>query len=169
MLYFVYLYMEQIRPDFETEFPELHRRAYDTAFVILGQRTEAEDLALEALALTYLRWDKVADYATPFALRVVTNLAIDSLRRERLARRLRSRSESTEESPDRVDLQRALLELPRRQRRVVVLRYVCDLPESEVAAALGCSVGTVKSHASRGLATLRRLLTPVRETEKGFR
>ncbi|MFZ2058848.1 MAG: hypothetical protein WAV54_15695 [Acidimicrobiales bacterium] len=50
--------MEQIRPDFETKFPELHRRAYDTAFVILGQRTEAEDLALEALASTYLRWDK---------------------------------------------------------------------------------------------------------------
>jgi RNA polymerase sigma-70 factor (sigma-E family) len=161
--------MEQIRPDFETEFPELHRRVYDAAFVILGQRTEAEDVALEALARAYLRWDKVADFGTPFALRVVTNLAIDSLRREKLARRLLPRSESAEENPDRVDLQRALLKLPRRQRRVVVLRYVCDLPESEVAAALGCSVGTVKSHASRGLATLRRLLTPVRETEKGFR
>jgi RNA polymerase sigma factor (sigma-70 family) len=111
----------------------------------------------------------VADYATPFALRVVTNLAIDSLRREKLARRILPRPESAEENPDRVDLQRALFELPRRQRRVVVLRYVCDLPESEVAAALGCSVGTVKSHASRGLATLRRLLTPVRETEKEFR
>ena len=161
--------MEQTRPDFDTEFPELHRRVYETAFVILGQRTEAEDLALEALARTYLRWDKVADYAAPFALRVVTNLAIDGLRREKLARRPLSREESTEENPDRVDLQRALLKLPRRQRLVVVLRYVCDLPESEVAAALGCSVGTVKSHASRGLATLRRLLTPVQETEKGFR
>jgi len=161
--------MEQIRPDFETEFPELHRRAYDTAFVILGQRTEAEDLALEALARTYLRWDKVADYATPFALRVVTNSRSTACAGRVGQGAFSQGRKSAEENPDRVDLQRALFELPRRQRRVVVLRYVCDLPESEVAAALGCSVGTVKSHASRGLATLRRLLTPVRETEKEFR
>ena len=51
----------------------------------------------------------------------------------------------------------ALLQaLPKRQREVVALRYLADLPEAEVAAALGCSVGTVKQHASRGLAALPR-------------
>jgi RNA polymerase sigma factor (sigma-70 family) len=58
----------------------------------------------------------------------------------------------------RVDLQRALLELSPKQREVVVLRYVVDLPEAAVAESLGCSVGTVKTHASRGLAALRRSL-----------
>ena len=49
----------------------------------------------------------------------------------------------------------ALLTLPRRQREVLVLRFWLDLTEAQVAATLGCSVGTVKSQASRGLAKLR--------------
>ena len=51
-----------------------------------------------------------------------------------------------------------LRRLSRRQREVVAMRYLADLPEAEVAAALGCSVGTVKQHASRGLAALRAAL-----------
>ena len=58
----------------------------------------------------------------------------------------------------RVDLQRALLALSPKQRDVVVLRYLVDLPEADVAKAMRCSVGTVKTHASRGLAALRRSL-----------
>jgi DNA-directed RNA polymerase specialized sigma24 family protein len=50
--------------------------------------------------------------------------------------------------------------LSRRQREVVALRYLADLPETDVARALGCSVGTVKQHASRGLAALRAALGP---------
>ena len=60
-------------------------------------------------------------------------------------------------SAQRVDLQRALALSPK-QREVVVLRYLVDLPEAEVAQTLGCSVGTVKTHASRGLAALRKSL-----------
>jgi RNA polymerase sigma factor (sigma-70 family) len=59
---------------------------------------------------------------------------------------------------ERVDLARALRRLPRRQREVVVLRYLADWSEADVALALGCSVGTVKSHGHRGLAALRRHL-----------
>ena len=58
----------------------------------------------------------------------------------------------------RVDLQRALLALSPKQREVVILRYLVDLPEAEVAETLGCSVGTVKTHASRGLAAMRKSL-----------
>jgi RNA polymerase sigma factor (sigma-70 family) len=63
---------------------------------------------------------------------------------------------------DRDQLWRAMQRLPRRQRAVLVLRYFEDLSEIEVADALGCSVGTVKSQASRALAKLRldATLTP---------
>ena len=57
-------------------------------------------------------------------------------------------------------LMRALAALPRRQRTVLVLRYLNDLSELEIADALGCSVGTVKSQASRGLARLRESAGP---------
>jgi RNA polymerase sigma factor (sigma-70 family) len=52
---------------------------------------------------------------------------------------------------------RALAGLPLRQRSVLVLRYYNDLSEAEIADVLGCSVGTVKSQASRGLARLREI------------
>jgi DNA-directed RNA polymerase specialized sigma24 family protein len=55
-------------------------------------------------------------------------------------------------------VQQALAALPRRQRAVLVLRYCEDLPEAEVASLLGCSAGTVKTHAHRGLRALRALL-----------
>lgn len=54
----------------------------------------------------------------------------------------------------------ALGSLPRRQREVVALRYLADMPEAAVVAALGCAPGTVKQHAHRGLAALRRVLDP---------
>ena len=55
----------------------------------------------------------------------------------------------------RHSLRAALATLPPRQRAVVVLRYFCDLTEAQTAAELGCSVGTVKSQASRAMTTLR--------------
>jgi RNA polymerase sigma factor (sigma-70 family) len=58
---------------------------------------------------------------------------------------------------------RALAGLPKRQRTVLVLRYYSDLPELEIADVLGCSVGTVKSQVSRGLARLRAAAEPPAE------
>jgi len=60
----------------------------------------------------------------------------------------------------RRELVAVLQDLPTRQREVLALRYLADLPEADVAAALGCTVGTVKQHASRGLTALRAALTP---------
>jgi RNA polymerase sigma-70 factor (sigma-E family) len=146
---------------FDAAFSELYRRAYQVAFTMLGTRPEAEDLAQEALARAYLHWNKVESYATPWVLRVTGNLAIDALRRRRLARRARrgpvAPVAGVVES-ERIDLQRALAAISRRQRSAVVLRYFADMSEADVAAALGCSVGTVKKHTARGLLTLRRLL-----------
>ncbi|MGH9062770.1 MAG: sigma factor-like helix-turn-helix DNA-binding protein [Acidimicrobiales bacterium] len=66
-----------------------------------------------------------------------------------------------------MDLVRGLQSLSRRQRQVVVLRYLADRPAGEVAEVLGCSSGSVKTHATRGLAALRRALGAAVESEKG--
>lgn len=145
---------------FDEAFGELFRAAYKVAFRLLGDRAEAEDVAQEALARTYVRWRTVEPYAAPWACRVATNVAID---RTRKTKRM-SRDEAPERgvydayAAERIDLQRALRALPRRQRDVVVLRYLADQSEADVAATLGVSVGSVKTHASRGLAALRTRL-----------
>ncbi|MDQ1468332.1 MAG: hypothetical protein QOH10_2747 [Actinomycetota bacterium] len=140
--------------DFELQFPLLYRRAYGVAFVVVGDREEARDIAQETLARLHVHWGKVAEFAAPWTVRVAGNLAVDSVRRRRRVRNVRVESVPGPD-PQRVDLQRALLALPRRQRDVVILRYIADLPEADVARTLGCSVGTVKTHASRGLGALR--------------
>lgn len=143
--------------DFDAAFDNLWSRAYGVAYVVLGGRSESEDVAQETLARALARWKKVSAYAEPWVVRVAGNLAIDLVRH-----RQRPRGVPTHNVPgldaQRVDLQRALLTLSPKQREVVVLRYVADLPEAEVAHTLGCSVGTVKTHASRGLASLRKSL-----------
>jgi RNA polymerase sigma-70 factor (sigma-E family) len=145
---------------FDDAFPELYRRAYQVAFSMLGSRPEAEDLAQETLARAYLRWKKIEPYATPWVLRVSGNLAIDVLRRRKLTRRVPVPENTPAVDGARIDLQRALATISRRQRSAVILRYFADMSEADVATALGCSVGTVKSHTSRGLAALRGLLEP---------
>ena len=149
---------------YDEAFAELYRACYRVAFRLLGDRAEAQDVAQEALARTYVRWRTVEPYAVPFACRVATNVAIDRLRR---GRRLSGddvpeRAAADAYCDERVDLQRALRSLPRRQRDVVALRYLADQSEESVAAALGVSVGSVKTHASRGLAALRARLGDVR-------
>jgi RNA polymerase sigma factor (sigma-70 family) len=144
--------------DFDDSYPGLYRSAYRVAFRLLGGREEAADLAQEACARAYSRWAKVGEYDSPQAwvARVAGNLAIDARRRRRTAARHVDRHVMPCESDaERVDLHRALLALPKRQREVVMLRFVADQSEAAVAVALGCSVGSVKSHASRGLAALR--------------
>ncbi len=142
---------------FEDQFDTLYRRAYGVAYVVLGRRAEAEDVAQETLARAYVRWRSVQEYAEPWVVRVAGNLAIDRVRRRGHVGALPARDHA---GPDatRIDLQRALAALPRRQREAVVLRYLADLPERDVATMLGCSPGTVKTHTSRGLASLRRAL-----------
>jgi RNA polymerase sigma factor (sigma-70 family) len=146
----------------EEDLVELFDLAYRVAYRIVAQRQAAEDIAAEAVARAWDRWDQVHAYARPWVARVAANLALSEVRR--LARPLRLLAPRL--APDqldlveRLDLASALRRLSRRQREVVVLRFVADLPEAEVALLLGCSTGSVKTHASRGLASLRKHLTP---------
>jgi RNA polymerase sigma factor (sigma-70 family) len=142
--------------EFEDAFEGLYGLAYRVAFRLLGRRGEAEDVAAEALARAYTRWSRIGAYPAAWVSRVSTNLALDVWRREQRRRGTPPVATVIESSAaERVDLHRALASLSKRQREVVALRYLADLPEDTVAAALGCSTGTVKQHASRGLAALK--------------
>jgi RNA polymerase sigma factor (sigma-70 family) len=147
---------------FEDAFPELFRVAYRAAYRVTGDAAASEDAASEALVRAGLRWRRISGRALPWVVRVATNLAIDQTRRHARERRVidcTAPVDGVESVQTSVDLHWALKALPKRQREVVVLRYFGDLNESEIAAELGLAPGTVKSHASRGLAALRARLT----------
>ena len=137
---------------------------------------EAEDLVQECLLAVARRWPRVRAMAHPhaYARRVLVNLALDGAkRRARRRQELVADGAATldavaDESAARrlhavgvrAELIQVLGTLPPRQRAVLVLRYFEDLSEAQVAELLGCSVGTVKSTASRGLNRLQAALTP---------
>jgi len=148
-------------PDFDDAYPALFRAAYRVAYRLLGDREDAADAAQEACARACVRWRRLVRGGdpTPWVVRVAGNLAIDRWRKRRTAASHPVPASTPALTPDRVDLHRALDTLSKRQREVIVLRYFADLPETAVADALGCSVGTVKTHASRALASLRSTLT----------
>ena len=140
-----------------------------TAYLVLGDAWLAEEIVMDAFARTMARWSKVqsADAPLAYVRRTVVNLCISRLRRLGAERRANARATSGTESPVRWDVERAddsravfeaVRQLPERQRACVVLRYFDDLPEQQIAAALGCSVGTVKSQLSKARARLAQLL-----------
>lgn len=146
------------RPLFDDEFSDLARLAYRVAFRIVGDRSAAEDIAQESLARAYMRWTKISEYRQAWVARVAGNLAIDQLRRRRPSPAAVRQVDAELMVIERIDLQRALLGLTKRQREAVVLRYVADLSEADVAGLLGCTPGAVKSHLSRGTTRLRVIL-----------
>jgi RNA polymerase sigma-70 factor (sigma-E family) len=153
---------------FELAFGDLYRLAYRVAYRILGDRAEAEDIAQEALARATLRWDKLHDRPEGWISRVASNLALDRYRKVRRHPPAQTGPIGVvdDQTVERRDLVVALRRLPRRQREVVVLRYLADFSEADAALALGCSIGSVKTHASRGLSALRRLYGD-QETARG--
>ena len=151
---------------FDEAFPRLYALAYRVAYRLVGQREESIDIAQETLARAAARWSRVQDHAAPWVATVAGNLAVDYWRKRRRRAAVAVPSAAggglaggggsvDEGLIERMDLVRALRTLPKRQRQVVVLRYLADCSEAEVAALLGCGEGTVKSSASRGLAALR--------------
>jgi RNA polymerase sigma-70 factor (sigma-E family) len=152
---------------------------FRTALLLTGQnRSEAEDL-LQGAERAYRRWGRICRSGDPerYVRRILANASTDRWRR--LGRRGERSLPDDGSGPvtgdhagdvaDRDFLLRALAGLPPRQRAVLVLRYFCDLPEAEIAEALGCSPGTVKSQASRALAKLREMTEPAREVAETVR
>jgi RNA polymerase sigma-70 factor (sigma-E family) len=142
---------------FRDEYPAIVR----TAYLMLGDRAAAEDVAQEAFVRLYARWRRISRYERPGAWvrRVAIRLASRSLRAGR-----RTLVLAEVEGPDRqppagdLDLRRALLRLPAAQRAAVVLHYYEDLPVAEVAAILNCATSTAKVHLHRARKRLAQAL-----------
>jgi RNA polymerase sigma-70 factor (sigma-E family) len=140
---------------------------YQLALLLTGHQADAQDLLQMVLERAYRRRSALVRDVDPepYVRKAMVNAAID--RRRLIGRRrehpldgIESRAEPRDpigQVADRDLVLRWLTLLPPRQRSVVVLRFWEDLPEAEVARTLGCSLGTVKSHSSRGLARLREL------------
>ncbi|WP_078856355.1 SigE family RNA polymerase sigma factor [Streptomyces sp. NBRC 109706] len=146
-----------------------------TAYLLTGNHHDAEDLAQTALTKACARWKRVrrADDPDAYVWRVLINANVDRFRRRRVREWLtdrfpeRAESDSAEQIAARGVLLPALERLTPRQRAAVVLRYLDDRSETEVARLLGTGVGTVRSHTARGLAKLRAdgALLALRETQ----
>jgi RNA polymerase sigma-70 factor (sigma-E family) len=133
-----------------------------TAYLLTGSPDAAEDLVQTCLLKAMARWEQIAD-PMAYLRRAMVN---DRVSRWRRLRRELLRADppdfavpdATIPVAERALVLAALRRLPVRMRAVLVLRYWEDLSEAETARLLGCSVGAVKSQASRGLARLRTVL-----------
>ncbi|MPZ97677.1 MAG: SigE family RNA polymerase sigma factor [Propionibacteriales bacterium] len=128
---------------------------------LTGNPQAGADLVQDALERTLMGWNRLQtpDNPEPYVRRAMVNRNISiwrRLRRERLTDVLPDKGYV--DQPRDASMWATLQELPPRQRAVIALRYYEDLSEADIAAALGCSVGTVKSQASKGLAKLRALV-----------
>jgi RNA polymerase sigma-70 factor (sigma-E family) len=138
-----------------------------TAFLILGDRMQAEDVTQEAFVRVLLRFRHLRPPAAfeAYLRKTVVNLCMSALRHRKVERayveRQRSTGPAVEGLPD-VGLQdqlwRALQQLPPRRRAAIVLRYYEDLSEQQVADILGCSVPAVRSLVFKGMEPLRSLI-----------
>jgi RNA polymerase sigma-70 factor (sigma-E family) len=132
------------------------------AWLLTGEWQEAEDLLQTALAKAYLAWRRIEPgREEAYVRRVIFTTYATWWRRAWRGEQPVAVLEEREvrDLSGQVELRELVLvalgQLPRRQRATVVLRYYCDLSVDETADALGCSVGTVKSQAAKGLARLR--------------
>ncbi len=148
------------------EFVHTRSRALLRTAVLLtnGDLARAEDLVQTALTRAYVSWRRLREPAAAeaYVRRILVNAAINEGRR-----RGRRPEVLLDSVPDiapigegdsltvRLGLWSELSALSPQQRAVLVLRYYEDMSEAEIAMTLGCAPGTVKSHAARGLATLR--------------
>jgi RNA polymerase sigma-70 factor (sigma-E family) len=142
------------------------------AYALTGDQGHAEDVAQAAFARAYASWPKVRRTENPegYVRRIVINENRNRFRKHRVTERLTDAppepgpsadpglvmADAASQYDERSALMAALRRLGPRQRAVIVLRYWLGLTEAETAAELNCSVGTVKSQASRALATLRQ-------------
>jgi RNA polymerase sigma-70 factor (sigma-E family) len=134
-----------------------------SAYLLTGDQQLAEDLVQSALARTHRSWSKLdrVGNAEAYTRKTMYHLQVGWWQRRRFRE---SPLEGTDRAgpsvdhADRLDLQRALLQLAPRQRAVIVLRFFEDHTEAETARLLEVSVGTVKSQTAKALARLRRLM-----------
>lgn len=142
-------------------FDTLLRRAW----VLTGDWAAAEDLVQDALAMVWPRWEKIEPGARESYLRTTMMRVFLARKKRWWSRELPTAAppesatvpDLAESVSEAMDLRALLATLSARQRAVLVLRYMDDQTEEQTARVLGCSVGTVKTHARRAIQLLRAL------------
>ncbi|MFG2043892.1 SigE family RNA polymerase sigma factor [Dactylosporangium sp. NPDC048998] len=153
-------YVEYVR----LRLPRLHRVAY----LVLGDEHRAQDAVQNALTTLYRRWSRrgQVDNLDAYVHTMVVRACLADQRRPWASVFLRAEAPDTEVAEsgglvdERLAIRQALRCLPERQRIVVVLRFLCDMSIADVAATLGRSENTVKSHTAAALRTLRDAFEP---------
>jgi RNA polymerase sigma-70 factor (sigma-E family) len=152
--------------DLESFLAERGEPLLRTAVLLTGSKEAGEDLLQAGLERLLRHWSAIVGDPEGYLRRTLYNLAADGWRRQRAWRRrmplpqnetAAAVADGTREVDTRDVLIRLLVQLPPRQRAVIVARYWEQLSEAETAVVLGCSVGSVKASASRGLQRLREL------------
>lgn len=144
---------------FEALYAAAYRPTVFLAFATTQSVEAAEEIAQEAFLQLYRNWDRVTDH------RAWLRRAVMSLSTSWVRRAVRARTVGTTLMPDQVgpdisaEVWSTLAKLPPRQRAAIVLRYVEDLSERDIAAVLKCRPGTVKSMLSRARVVLRKELS----------
>jgi RNA polymerase sigma-70 factor (sigma-E family) len=163
-------------PEYDELYAAQRARLVRTAYAVSGDLGIAEDAVRTAFAKAYRSWRRISRLESPeaYVRRIVVNEVLSTRRRAALRHEgsraeppERTASGSPEDSLARDELWRAVRGLPPRQRAVLVLRYYEDLSERQIADALGCRPGTVKSQASAALAALRARLGDPASTPAG--
>jgi RNA polymerase sigma-70 factor (sigma-E family) len=143
-----------------------------TAYLLTGNTGAAEELVQDTLVRLYPKWHRVEAAAAPVAYvrRSLANAFVNQVRRpasrEVAVDIMPERPYATDpmdQLADRDEVWTLLRFLPARQRAALVMRFFHDLPDEEIAAALGCRTGTVRSLISRGLASMREPGAQLRE------
>jgi len=152
-----------VTPTFESVFVPDYPSMVALATAVSGRRSDAEDIATEAMRRLQLHWSKVHDYERPgtWVRRVTIDLALS--RRTRIAAEARTlmrlgRPGDEDLPPSAAQHQQvwaAVAKLPGKQRAAVALHYLEDRPIDEIADVLGCSPSTARVHLHRGRTTLR--------------
>lgn len=157
---------------FEQYVTESRQRLYRFAVVLCGDPVLAGDLLGNVLGRAFERWYQVSAARDPHAYvrrmlvnefvswqrqraRTVPHAEVGRVADLRVDRLRTDAPDPGDELADRAALLEELSRLPARQRAAIVLRYYADLSDADIAATLGCRIGTVRSSISRGLATLR--------------
>jgi len=141
-----------------------------TAYLLCGDWHHAEDAVQTVLTKLYVHWDRVErkQALDAYVRTMLVRATLEQRRRVWWRRELSVATlpdtvpQPTDSTEERLALVAALAQMPARQRAVIVLRFWEDLDVAQTAAALGCSEGTVKSQSSRGLDSMRRLLSDPR-------
>jgi RNA polymerase sigma-70 factor (ECF subfamily) len=159
---------------FEDFYIESKDRVFRTVLATVGNFHDAEDFTSEAFMRAYKAWDGLQHHSSPAAWVVVTakNLFLDSRRRANRLQSihaeiaqvdLASPFEAAHDIETYWEIHRAISRLPERQREVLAMRLLLDLPVSEVANVLGITVGSVGTHLHRALKFVRKV---IQETPK---